>query len=358
MPSKEDVILAMRRANDYWIENHASPGDNGWARATYFEGNMAMYAAYPDEAYLDYALKWADGNTWGLSGGAATRNADNQYAGQTYIDLYRIDPVPMRIEMIESSISSMIAGDIINDWSWVDALQMAMPGFAKLAVLRNDTAYADRMYEMYNWTKRSEGNDGLYNTTDHLWWRDSTFKPPVAAANGKNVYWSRGNGWAIAAHVRVLEELDKLPVADSHRAEYVQTFQDMATALAALQQPDGFWYQNLLDPTDPAGPETSGTAFFTYALAWGVHHDLLPADTYLPVIARAWQALAATALGNDGKLGYIQPGGDRPTTTTTKDDYYDFGVGAFLLAGSEVLALATGPTPSPVSGASWSSWGH
>lgn len=349
LPTKTDVVLAMRRANDYWIENHVSPGGNDWARAVYFEGNTAMYAVYPDDAYLSYAVNWANSNNWGLIGGATTVIADNHCAGQTYIDLYRINPVPQRIEMIESSLASMQVSNTTNYWWWVDALQMAMPVFAKVAVLRNDIKYAERMYEIYNWTKYSQGTDGLYNKTDHLWWRDATFKPPVAAENGKNLYWSRGNGWAIAAHVRVIEEIDKLPVADPHRAEYVQTLQEMASALAAIQQPDGFWYQNLLDPTDPAGPETSGTAFFTYALAWGVNHHILPAHTYLPTIARAWHALAEVALGTDGRLGYIQPGAISPTRATTKNDHFDFGVGAFLLAGSEVLALANGPMPRLIS---------
>jgi hypothetical protein len=145
-----------------------------------------------------------------------------------------------------------------------------------------------------------------------------------------------------AAHARTIEELDRLPVEDPHRDEYVQTLKDMAEAIAATQQPDGFWTANLLDNAAPAGPETSGTAFFTYGLAWGVRHHLLSPHRYIPVIARAWRALSESAIGPTGKLGFIQPIGVGPTASPTANDHYDFGVGAFLLAGSEVYRLAQG----------------
>ncbi|MEZ4233115.1 MAG: glycoside hydrolase family 88 protein [Polyangiaceae bacterium] len=346
MPLKEEVLLAMRRANEYWIQNHGSPGDRGWARATYFEGNMAMHRVYPDEMYLNYTLKWAEGHSWSLYQGAATRHADNQNIGQTYIDLYRMSPDEQRIDMIEDSISGMLATDQVDDWWWVDALHMAMPVFARLAVVRSDPAYSERLYEMYDWTKRREGGDGLWNPDESLWWRDASFKPPAASPNGENLYWSRGNGWAIAAHARTIEELDRLPSEDPHRAEYVDTFQRMAAALAELQQSDGFWSANLLDSGNPAGPETSGTAFFTYAMAWGVNHGLLSRRTYLPIIEEAWSALVDVALADDGKLGYIQPVGAAPISRSTNPgDHYDFGVGAFLLAGSEVIKLSRGHLP-------------
>jgi rhamnogalacturonyl hydrolase YesR len=349
LPTRAEVVDALRRVNENWIVNHAAPGDRGWARATYYEGNMAMYGAYPDPMYLGYALKWATTHNWSLYQGVTTRNADNQCAGQTYVDLYRLDPQPVRIAMIQANLDNMLATSVVTDWWWVDALQMAMPVFARFAVLRNDSAYSERMYQMYEWTKRGEGG-GLYDTSRGLWWRDSSFIPQ-RAPNGQPVFWARGNGWALAAHARTIDELDQRAVPDPHRAEYVQTFQEMAAALAALQQPSGFWAANLLDPSAPAGPETSGTAFFVYGLAWGVNHGLLDAATYLPVIDRGWRAMVDVAIDATGKLGYIQPVGVGPAATATAADNHDFGVGAFLLAGSEVLHLAPGATPATVTSA-------
>ena len=349
LPTRVEVLHALHRVNENWIVGHAAPGDRGWARATCFEGNMALAGAYPDPVYLGYSLKWAAANNWSLYQGVTTRNADNQCAGQTCVDLYRLDPVPARIAMIEENLSHMLATPAVNDWWWVDALQTAMPVFARFAVLRNDSAHSERLYRMCDWTKRSEGG-GLYDTTRSLWWRDASFIPQ-RAPNGQPVDWARGNGWALAAHARTIDELDKLPAPDPHRAEYVQTFQEMAAALAALQQPGGFWAPNLLDPASPAGPETSGTAFFTYGLAWGVNHGLLDAATYLPVIARGWQAMVGVAIDASGKLGYIQPVGIGPGATSTPGDNHDFGVGAFLMAGSEVLKLAPGAMPALISSA-------
>ncbi len=348
LPSKVDIVDTMRRVNENWIVNHIAAGDRGWARATYFEGNMALYDVYPDQVYLNYSLKWAENNDWSLYGGDATRNADNQCAGQTYIDLYRLDPQPERIEMITNNIDNMLKTDKIDDWWWVDALQMAMPVFSRLAVLNDDSTYSERMYDMYRWTKYNEGEIGLYNEDHHLWWRDSTFIDD-RAPNGKNVYWARGNGWVFAAHVRTIQELDKRQFSDPHRQEYVQTFKDMAAALSLLQQSSGFWSANLLDPSFPGGPETSGTAFFTYGLAWGVNYGLLDPSTYLPVIAKGWNAMASVAIDETDRLGYIQPVGIGPSAPTSPSDNYDFGVGAFLMAASEVLKLASGPMPENIS---------
>jgi len=346
LPDKDSVLLAMRRVNDRWIADHPSPGDNGWARATYFEGDMAMYAVYPSSSYLRYATGWADDNAWDLKGGALTRNADNQCAGQVYFDLYRIEPDSKRIAAIESSLAAMVAGEKIDDWSWADALQMAMPAFARMAVVSGDMEYSARLYEMYRWTRISQGGGGLYSATDHLWWRDASYRPPTEAPNGKSVYWARGNGWVLAADARTIDELDRLPAADPNRPEYVRLLREMASAMAAIQQPDGFWSANLLDPADPAGPETSGTALITYGLAWGVNHGVLDPGTYLPVIARAWKGMVAIAVAPDGKLGYIQPVGTGPARSATTSDSYDFGIGAFLLAGSEVVGLAPGSMPA------------
>ncbi|GAA1636663.1 hypothetical protein GCM10009744_27190 [Kribbella alba] len=52
--------------------------------------------------------------------------------------------------------------------------------------------------------------------------------------------------------------------------------------------------------------------------------------------------MAATAVHPDGFLGYIHNVGDRPESSQpiTYDSTADFGVGAFLLAGSELAGLA------------------
>jgi hypothetical protein len=205
------------------------------------------------------------------------------------------------------------------------------------------------MYSYFNYTKSVIGrSNGLYNATDHLWWRDTNFLSNYTASDGtkQKCYWSRGNGWAFMALPRMM---DALPPADPHYVEYLQTFKDMAAALKAVQRPDGFWNVNLGYTNDYPGPETSGTAMFTYGLAWGIHHGHLDTSAYLPDVIKGWNALATGALHrnegtNSGFLGYVQSTGDRPAsgqpvTYSSIPNFEDFALGAFLLAGSEVYAL-------------------
>jgi rhamnogalacturonyl hydrolase YesR len=175
-----------------------------------------------------------------------------------------------------------------------------------------------------------------------LWWRDKDFVPPYREPNGEDCYWSRGNGRVVVALVRTL---DLLPVNSPYRAEYTTMLQTMAGALRKVQRADGFWNVSLHDPTHFGGKEASGTAMFVAAMAWGVRQGVLPRETYLPVVARGWNALATEALHPDGFLGYVQgtgkePKDGQPVTYTSKPDFTDYGLGAFLLAGTEVIRLA------------------
>jgi rhamnogalacturonyl hydrolase YesR len=238
------------------------------------------------------------------------------------------------------SIDSMMNTSKIDDWDWIDALQMAMPVFAQLGKLYSEPAYFERMFEMYACTKDSIGG-GLYNYEDNLWWRDASFKPPYLEPNGENCYWSRGNGWVFAALVRVL---DNLPENNIYREELVKTFNEMAEALIKLQRTDGFWNVSLLDPGNFGGKESTGTALFTYGMAWGINNGILDERKYKPVIVNAWNALIEDALHENGFLGYVQgtgsgPADGQPVAYDHQPDFEDYGLGCFLLAGSEVYKM-------------------
>jgi hypothetical protein len=209
------------------------------------------------------------------------------------------------------------------------------------------------MYSYFHFIKVVYGrSNGLYSATDHLWWRDTNFMANYTASDGtkQKCYWSRGNGWAFVALARTM---DVLPTNDLHYAEYLQTFQDMAAAFKAVQRPDGFWNVNLGYTNDYPGPESSGTACFTYGMAWGINHGYLDTNTYLPAVINGWNALAVSALhhstGSDnGFLGYeqstgSQPSSGQPVTYTSVPDFDDFGLGLFLLAGSHVYQLSSPP---------------
>lgn len=348
LPSKKEVMASMVLTNSYFMNKWPDPGksiitnkerpSNIWTRAVYYEGLMALYNLKQDKSYYDYAVSWGEAHKWGLRDGAKTRNADNQCCGQTYIDLYEIDGNPERIKEIRESVDLMINSDWTSDWTWIDALQMAMPMFAKLGQVTGDKRYSQRMYEMY---MDSKVKQGFYNPEDKLWWRDKDFKPPYKEPNGKDCYWSRGNGWVVAALVRVL---DILPKNDEHYKEYQKTYLEMLKALLPLQREDGFWNVSLHDPNNFGGKETSGTALFVYGMAWGVNNGFLSANKYTPVITKAWNAMVAEAVHSDGALGYVQgtgkqPSDGQPVTFEHFPDFEDYGLGCFLLAGSEVYKL-------------------
>lgn len=351
VPKPAGVLAAMRIANAHFMREWPDPGkpivtnrarpSNIWTRAVYYEGLMALHGIDPKPAYYDYAVRWGESHHWGLQGGIHTRSADDQCCGQTYLDLYQIDPRPDRIRDIKADIDGVVASGRDDDWWWIDAIQMAMPVYAQLGALTHDPKYGEKAYALFTYAKTKQGGRGLYNPADGLWWRDKSFLPPFKTPNGKECYWSRGNGWVIAAMVRVLEAL---PAGAPHRAEYEQMVRDMAAALARVQRPDGFWNPSLADPDDFGGKETSGTALFTYAIAWGVRHGILPADKYRPVVFKAWNAMATEALHPDGFLGYVQgtgkqPKDGQPITYDHRPDFDDYGLGCFLLAGSEVYQL-------------------
>jgi rhamnogalacturonyl hydrolase YesR len=338
LPDKSAILLQLRRVNDCWIGNNQDFGTNNWDRSVYYPGNNSLYRAFPDPIYNRYSTGWAQKHSWLPFNNPTTRFADDQACGLAYLQLYHIDPQPARIAPITTNIRAMVTSLKRDDWWWVDALYMAMPVFAQLGQETGDPAYAQAMYELYSDTKVRRR---LYNTADSLWYRDETFLPPYKEPNGQPCYWSRGNGWVFAAHARVL---DTIPATDPHRAEYLQTFQAMAAALKGVQRSDGFWNSSLRDPGNYGGPETSGTCFFTYGLAWGINHGLLDPATYGPVVIKAWNGINAIAVHPDGTLGYCQPIGFKPGSATYTDTK-DYAVGAYLMAGAEVLNMAGGALP-------------
>lgn len=350
--SQTEVLKTTILVNDYFMKKYADytqPSfvnrfrpSNIWTRGVYYEGLLALYGIYPREDYYRYAYDWADFHKWGMRNGNTTRNADDHCCGQAYIDLYRISPSsPDMLRNIKASMDMLVNTPQVNDWTWIDAIQMAMPIFAKLGRMTGGEQYYDKMWEMYIHTRNTEGGKGLYNPEDGLWWRDADFVPPYKEPNGEDCYWSRGNGWVYAALVRVLDEI---PEGEKHRKDYIADFLSMSSALKKCQRTDGFWNASLHDPGNYGGKETTGTSLFIYGMAWGIRNGLLNKEEYLPLIEKAWNALVKDAVHPDGFLGYVQgtgkePKDGQPVTYTSVPDFEDYGVGCFLLAATEMYKL-------------------
>uniref|UniRef100_UPI003FD7CF53 glycoside hydrolase family 88 protein n=1 Tax=Akkermansia muciniphila TaxID=239935 RepID=UPI003FD7CF53 len=86
-------------------------------------------------------------------------------------------------------------------WSWSDALFMSPPVFVKLAAYTGDRRYLEFMDREYKLTC-----DYLFDREEGLFFRDSRYFT-VPAANGKKMFWSRGNGWVIAGLPLILQDM-------------------------------------------------------------------------------------------------------------------------------------------------------
>lgn len=351
LPDRKKILQTAISVNDYFMKKYADytqPSyvgrfrpSNIWTRGVYYEGLMALYSIYPNEEYYKYAYEWGRFHKWGMRNGNTTRNADDHCCGQTYIDLYRICPdSPTMIRNIKASIDMLVNTPQVDDWTWIDAIQMGMPIFAKFGKMTGEQKYYDKMWDMYAYSRNTHGG-GMFNAKDGLWWRDADFCPPYKEPNGKDCYWSRGNGWVYAALVRVLDEI---PETEKHRTDYINDFIQMSKALKKCQRKDGFWDVSLHDPTNFGGKETTGTSLFVYGMAWGIRNGILDKKEYLPVVLNAWNAMVKDAVHPNGFLGYVQgtgkePKDGQPVTYTNVPDFEDYGVGCFLLAGSEMYKL-------------------
>jgi rhamnogalacturonyl hydrolase YesR len=310
-------LAAAKDTNSYWVN------------AVFYAGLMAAYDATGTSSFADAATSWSSTNQWMVDN--AEPGANGQCCGQTYLELYAVQADSTRIASIRTSVDQTIAipdaGRAI--WWWCDALFMAPPAFARLGAVVDAGRYFDTMSTMW-WDVVA----ALYDTDAGLFWRDATFIGKTCSNAGALEFWSRGNGWVMAGTVRVLQFL---PASHPARPRFVQLLAEMASAVARLQRSDGFWSSCLTDTTDYPEPEESGTAAFTYALAWGIRAGVLDRPTYLPVVQRGWGALVS-AVASSGEVQWVQGTGSAPAHTS-QGDTAPYGAGLLLLAASEILKL-------------------
>ena len=343
----EEVKATIRQVNTYWQQNNKAEVRAFWDNAAYHTGNIEAYQLLNDPKMLDYSIRWAEHNHWqGATEPDPTKWKYKQYGEeqdyvlfgdwqicfQTYIDLHQILQRTGNKETARAlEVMGYEADSKAHDyWWWADALYMVMPVMTKMYKLTGDEKYLDKLYEniCYSDSIMLDQQTGLY-------FRDGKYVyPKHQTANGKKDFWARGDGWVLAGLAKVLKDMPKTYL---HQPFFAHKFCQMARAVAQCQQPEGYWTRSMLDPEHAPGPETSGTAFFCYGLLWGVNNGYLPRKDYAPVIERAWTYLTKTALQQDGRVGYVQPIGERaiPGQTVDANSQANFGVGAFLLAACE-----------------------
>jgi len=336
-PQPKEILQEMKRVADWQIANPSEHAIHDWTQAPFFLGLANLYQVSGDAKYLDALNSFGKQIAYGP--GPRVTHADDHAVLQAWLEMYQLDkdsnklnPTITHFGKITSALAAETPKSISGGsftWCWCDALFMSPAVWAHLSKITGDPKFlewADREW----WTT----TDVLYDPTHHLYYRDNNFFTK-RTPSGKKVFWSRGNGWVVGGLIHMLNYLS----ADHpSRVKYLGLYHDMMFALLQLQNTDGLWRSSLLDPQDPRG-ESSGSAFFTYAMAWGINRGLLPEDTFRPVVMKGYQALAKN-IQPSGMLGFVQKIGDAPDKQdTTAESTEVYGTGAFLLAGAEIIRL-------------------
>lgn len=340
------------KVNSHWQAVNAPETNAFWDNAVYFTGNMEAYKLTGNAKYLEYSDKWARHNKWS---GATEQDpakwqyktygedqqhvlfADWQTCFQTYLDMYSMNPDAYKIQRVKEVMTREAIMTQTDFWWWIDALYMAMPVMTKMYNVTGDVMYLDKLYANFKFA-----DDIMFDKDAHLYYRDAKYVYPAhKTESGKKDFWARGNGWAMAAFAKVLADL---PENYSHRAIFVEHFRQLAEAVSKCQQKDGYWTRSMIDPKQAEGPETSGTALFTYALLWGMNNGLLDRAVYGPIADKAWLYLSTYALQSDGSVGYVQPIGEKAIKgqKLAATNVANFGTGAFLLAACEKVRYDDG----------------
>jgi len=330
------VDAALRKVADWQLPRTMPHLDQIWTSSVLYTGFMAASDATGDSKYRNAMAQMAQGFDWKLRD-RPYPNADDISIAQTYLELYLRDPRPENTKWIADTrrhldtllpLQTLKPGDDRLPWWWCDALFMAPPVWVKMYQATGERKYLDYMHAQWRRTSSL-----LYDRDEHLYARDAGYIGK-REANGRKIFWSRGEGWVLGGLARTL---DALPADDPQRAFYVQQLREMAASVAAPQGPDGLWHAGLLDPATWPLAETSGSALFVFGMAYGVNRGYLDAATYRPVIEKAWAGLLRHVYA-DGRLGGIQQTGAEPAYYRPSSSY-NYGVGAFLLAGAELKRM-------------------
>ncbi len=336
------VHLPANTSKDWWEQpTKRTYGKHllDWEYGTFYSGLMDLYKVDSKEKYLKVLMDMGEGYQWYIR--PRLWDANVLQIGQVYLELYKLKKKQEILTMVGYALSANFDRHPENPditfknnnywwswWSWCDALFMAPPTFVKYAEVTGKPEYLDKMNELYLMSYNY-----LYDKSEKLFFRDDRFFEQ-RSSNGEKIFWARGNGWVVAGLAKMLQSM---PKNYSNRAFYETLLKEMASRLKDIQQPEGHWPSNLLDATQFRSIETSGTGLICYALAYGINNGYLNKDQYYPVVEKAWGVLAKS-VHPDGKLGYVQWIGDAPASVSYESTAA-FGVGAFLLAASEVYKL-------------------
>ena len=359
------VRQAIEKVNNHWQSTNTPECRAFWDNAAYHTGNMEAYRLTGNEAWREYSETWAHHNNW--KGATSDCRQDWKYSYgesdeyvlfgdwqicfQTYADLYNLLPDDRRIARAREVMEYEMSTSRNDYWWWADGLYMVMPVMTKLYRITGNSKYLDKLYEYvcYSDSIMLDSETGLY-------YRDAKYVyPSHKSVNGHKDFWARGDGWVLAGLAKVLADL---PADYVHRQFFIDKYHRLADAVVATQQPDGYWTRSMMDPEHAPGCETSGTAFFTYGLLWGINNGYLTDSKYLHTALKGWYYLYTTALQKDGSIGYVQPIGEKaiPGQVVDRTSTSNFGTGAWLLAACEYVRYLESHVEANTTGSDRAYW--
>ena len=341
-PYNPDNIKQLMDKNAAWFQNEIiSQNLNNerlitWNGAAYYSGLLEAWKYTKDENYLKQLKTVGRNFDWKLHPGHQNSTANNLLIGDVYLNMYLEEEDTACIADLKKEIKRIVASEFTGGdyWWWVDALFVGPPTFALLSQVTGNPAYLDFMHKKWQFTYKD-----LYDEREHLFYRDSNWvcnpnDSKTCTSSGGKIFWSRGNGWAVGGICRLL---NYLPEGHPYRKFYIKILKKTLKSITAYQQQDGLWTSNLVDQKDFPDTETSGSALFCYAMAWGINNGIVSRKKYEPVVRKTWMALVK-CIQPEGYLGQCQVEAHSPGKVSPTDTDW-FGQGLFLLAATEVLRM-------------------
>ncbi len=310
-----------------------------WTNGAFYVGLVKWAAMADDDKYFNWLKEVGENHDWKLY--HRKYHADDHTVGQLYIELYRKFKDANMIESTKEQFNFIMLHPAQTSlkwktpyhqdrWNWCDALFMSPPVWAKLYNITGEEKYLDFMMKEFKAT-----TNFLFDKKEQLYYRDEGYMTRLD--NGTKIFWSRGNGWVFAGLTNIMNELN--PKSKEYKY-FLNIYKKMAKKLLQIQTPAGHWSMSLLGQAFYPTPETSGSSFYIYGLAWGINKGVLDTGTYAPAVKKGWLAMVSHVT-EEGMLGYVQPiGGGPGKAWADKTEVY--GTGAFLSAGSEVYKLYGG----------------
>ncbi|MGD8777901.1 MAG: glycoside hydrolase family 88 protein [Ignavibacteria bacterium] len=334
----EGIRNLMRQTADWQLANPIKESFLDWHYGAFYIGMEALYETVKEDRYLNEMINVGQDHNWKVLNHIF--NADRLTIADVYTWLYEIKKDPEMIDITRWVMDihkvRTVKADPTYDtndyrfewWTWCDALFMAPPSFARMYQATGDTSYLK--YAIDNWWTTS---NYLYSKEDSLFYRDDRFFDKKSE-NGKKIFWCRGNGWVAAGLARML---NIIPKSDPSRTKFENQYKEMANKLLYLQRDHGLWTASLYDPEQLPMGESSGSAFYTYALTWGINNGLLDKEAFEPAVKKAWSALCAN-VNEWGRLGYVQQVAGDPYPFF-EHQWQVYATGAFMLCGKEMITL-------------------